>query len=253
MQSTGNETTQLLQWIRKSVSSPRWHGLQDLANGVVWCRLMAKVLPGSIASVLIIHRPANERDSMHNYMLLQGAFRKLNIAWYFDTHKLIDGNQTELLKLGQSMLRLRDACNNQLREQQQQQQQQQRSMQRAGLSSQRLSRFPAGEFEMPQQLSGLQESIAGTMDAPVESEQQQQLSIVAEQQQQPQQPTQQAQLKQQIETLYHKQQLAMAASLAVPAIDIDPFAAVARPAAIALCLCSKCISNRQQLDNSINN
>ncbi|XP_062140646.1 putative mediator of RNA polymerase II transcription subunit 26 [Drosophila sulfurigaster albostrigata] len=251
MQSTGNETTQLLQWIRKSVSSPRWHGLQDLANGVVWCRLMAKVLPGSIASVLIIHRPANERDSMHNYMLLQGAFRKLNIAWYFDTHKLIDGNQTELLKLGQSMLRLRDACNNQLREQQQQQQQQQRSIQRASLSPQRLSRFPAGEYEMPQQLSGLHESIA----APVESEQQQQPSIVAEQQQQQpqQQPTQQAQLKQQIETLYHKQQLAMAASLAAPATDIDPFAAVARPAAIALCLCSKCISNRQQLDNSISN
>ncbi|KAH8269883.1 hypothetical protein KR044_000176 [Drosophila immigrans] len=242
MHHTCNETAQLLQWIRKSVTSPRWNGLQDLANGVVWCRLMAKVLPGSIASVLIIHRPANERDAMHNYILLQGAFGKVNTPWYFDVKKLVAGNQSELLKLGQSMARMGDARNIQL------QQEKKNSMQ------QRLSRFPAGELETPQEFASPNESLAAPMDAQSTSKQQQP-PVSTDQEPTPFTAVQaKSELKQQIQTLYHNQQLVMAASMnggqPLPAQTVmDPTAAF-RPPPFALCLCSNCIASRQKLDST---
>lgn len=97
-----NEARQLLQWIKGLVSTPRCHKLRDLSNGVVWCRLMGKLRPGSLASILIINRPANANDSMHNYMLLESAFAKARVPWYFDPIALIDGNSGELYRLAKS-------------------------------------------------------------------------------------------------------------------------------------------------------
>ncbi|XP_017848878.1 uncharacterized protein LOC108604105 [Drosophila busckii] len=96
----------LLQWINSMVSSPHCHKLQDLSNGVILCRLMGKLQPDSIASVLIINRPGNTNEALHNFMLLQSACTMCQINWSWRIKQLTAGNEHELRTLAKRLSRL---------------------------------------------------------------------------------------------------------------------------------------------------
>ncbi|KAM8721448.1 hypothetical protein ACLKA7_007340 [Drosophila subpalustris] len=174
-----NDFDQLIEWIKTSASpsSQRYTRLQNLGNGVVFCRWMAKICPGSLASVLIINRPANYGDSMHNFMLLEAAFGKARKPWSFDTRKLIAADNLELLRLATTLSHFRDTRNNQL------QCQQRKSTPRA--STNRTARCPAGELEVSQQLDESQQPSPDSIEESVQQQQQQQqqLSMTQEQSQ----------------------------------------------------------------------
>lgn len=95
----------------------RCTNLKDLSNGVVWCRLMTKLWPGSLATVLVINRPANTNDAQHNYMLLEAAFHKVQVPWRFQTRRLISGHRAELLHMADAMVTVDNIFKEQMKEQ----------------------------------------------------------------------------------------------------------------------------------------
>ncbi|KAL7742690.1 hypothetical protein ACLKA6_013035 [Drosophila palustris] len=214
-----NDFDQLIEWIKTSASpsSQRYTRLQNLGNGVVFCRWMAKICPGSLASVLIINRPANYDDSMHNYMLLEAAFGKARKPWTFDTRKLIAADNLELLRLATTLSHFRDTRNNQL------QCQQRKSTPRA--STNRPARCPAGELEVSQHLDESQQPSPDSIEESVQQQQQQQQQQLSMTQEQSQSTADQveSQLKQQIQSLFNNQQVAVAAFMA----EQEPLAAPA--------------------------
>lgn len=111
----GSKARKLLLWISGQLPGVRCTNLQDLSNGVIWCRLMTKLWPGSLASVLIINRPANPNDSQHNYILLESAFAKVSLQWMFETQRLIAGDSAELLRLAQAMVNVDNVFQKQLK------------------------------------------------------------------------------------------------------------------------------------------
>ncbi|XP_034488041.1 uncharacterized protein LOC117792137 isoform X2 [Drosophila innubila] len=230
-----SDFNQLMEWIKTSATSPRYTRLQNLGNGVVFCRLMAKICPGSLASVLIINRPANDNDSLHNYMLLEAAFGKAHLPWTFDSRKLIASNTFELLKLAKTLTHFRDVCKNRL------QYQQRKLTPRA--NTYRPSRCPAGELDMPQHLTESQQPSVVSIKEHLEAVQQQLLTS----QDKPQSAAGhvESQLKQQIQALFNSQQVAVAAFIAKK----EPLATApaTKEATIVLCLCSNCVNKRKNL------
>lgn len=220
-----SEAKQLMHWIKGLVYSPRCHSLQDLGNGVVWCRLMGKLRPGTLASVLIINRPANVNDSKHNYMLLESAFSMANMPWYFDTRALIAGDSHELLKMAKCFAQMHVTPDRQLQRQ------------KHPSKSSRTARYSAGEIELTQHLSSQHPSTEATavelLDAVHPNSADAVLLSVASDEQQ---------LKQQIQTMFHNQQVA-----------VDAFMAAEKPrpfgyplTAHNMCSCSKCLRQSQE-------
>lgn len=223
-----NEVDQLMEWIKTtSMSSPRNTQLQNLGNGVVFCRIMAKIFPGSLASVLIINRAANESDSMFNYMLLQAAFGKAKIPWSFDTEKLIACNTSEQLKLTKTLSHYSDAFKNQL-----QLHQSKKSSPRANTCH--SSRCPAGELDID---IDIEEQACGSID-PLDALDafEQSLASFHDEQTQSTADHVEPQLNQQIQALFLSQQAAMTSLSA----GQQP---LATPTHHVLCLCSKCLKN----------
>ncbi|XP_023174547.1 uncharacterized protein LOC111601926 [Drosophila hydei] len=223
-----SEAKQLMQWVKGLVYSPRCHKLKDLSDGVVWCRLMGKLRPGTLASVLIINRPANVNDSMHNYMLLESAFGKANIPWYFDTGALIAGDSNELLRMAKCFAELST------------------TRETAPMShpvppfkASRQTRRPAGEHESQRYLSSPQPSAeVGAVE----------LTEIAGQPQpdddQPPSPTGDVlQLKQQIQAMFRNQQAAVKAYLA----EEQPITPTHPQQGNTMCFCSKCQNQGQDV------
>ncbi|TDG39710.1 hypothetical protein AWZ03_013867 [Drosophila navojoa] len=218
-----DEARQLLQWIKGLVHSPRCHKLKDLSNGVVWCRLMGKLRPGALASILVINRPANANDSMHNYMLLESAFYKAKIPWYFDSSALVAGNTDELYRLAKSFAEISMTANDPFP----------LPMPPFGPNGQ--DRRPAGENESSVYSTSTQPSIEPTELEPSEE------AVLSEM---PQTPLSSAeQLKQRLEAMFRSQQAAVEAYFAEQCQS-----ATALPAAIKMkCFCNKCQSQVRAL------
>lgn len=249
-------------WISEQVPGTRCTHLKDLSNGVIWCRLMTKLWPGSLASVLVINRPANCNDSQHNYILLESAFAKVNMRWMFETDKLIAGDSAELIRLAHAMVNVDSVFKRQLKVQR-------KLKQAPAKKSSRSTRIPAGNM-LPErgstlkatssqnhqnvppsspssaapapplsellQLSTSPGSPGLTMDAVETAEGLQQashsMSTLNEAQR----------MRQEIRNMFHQQQLAMEDYMAQQRQLVS---SAAGHAYAAMCLCPKCVQQRQ--------
>lgn len=200
------------------VHTPRCQKLKDLSNGVVWCRLMGKLRPGALATILVINRPANANDSMHNYMLLESAFAKAKIPWYFDSRALTDGSSDELYRLAKSFAEI-GATDAELL-----------PLPVPPFLSNGQPRHPAGENESSEYVTSTQ---------PSKEPSQLDLSELAGESQSDQlQVSSELQLKQHLEDMFYNQQAAVDAYFAEQCPS-----ATTLPAAIKImCFCNKCQS-----------
>lgn len=235
----------MLLWINEQVPGVRCTNLKDLSNGVIWCRLMTKLWPGSLATVLVINRPANSNDAQHNYILLEAAFIKVEMPWSFQTRQLIAGHSAELLRMAEAMVTMDNIFKMQMKEQL-------KTKQSANKSS-RSSRILAGELPSvqpptsslnlnappPPQESLLQASASAATAGAVSAvhtqptnEEFTSTTIVSEAQR----------LRQEIHSMFHQQQSAVEAYMAqqeqlVASGGVHTYA--------ALCFCPECIRQRQ--------
>lgn len=226
----------------------RCSNLKDLSNGVIWCRLMTKLWPGSLATVLVINRPANSNDAQHNYMLLEAAFNKVEMPWAFQTRQLIAGHSAELLRMAEAMVTMDNIFKMQMKEQ--------RKTKQAANKSSRSSRILAGELPSeqpptsslnlnappPPPESLLQASASAATAAAVAAvaavhtqptnEEVTSTTILSEAQL----------LRQEIRSMFHQQQSAMEAYMAQ---QEQLVASGGGHAYAALCFCPECIRQRQ--------
>lgn len=206
---------------------------------------MSKLWPGSLATVLVINRPANSNDAQHNYILLEAAFNKVQMPWPFQTRRLIAGQTEELLHMADAMLTVDNVFKMQMKEQ--------RKTKQAPSKSSRSSRILAGELPSeqpptsslnlnappPPQDNLLQASASAATAAAVAAvhtqpthEEVTSTAIVSEAQR----------LRQEIRSMFHQQQSAMEAYMAQ---QEQMVASGGGHAYAALCFCPKCIRQRQ--------
>ena len=78
---------ELSDWIRGHFD-PGFNKIEDLASGVVYCKIINSIYPGSVALQKVKKDAKIEVDFIHNFKILQNAFSKKKIDRYIDVDKL---------------------------------------------------------------------------------------------------------------------------------------------------------------------
>jgi len=78
---------ELAEWIRDNFD-PGFSKVEDLASGVVYCKIMDSIYPGSVSMSKVKKDAKIEVDFIHNFRILQNAFTKKKIDRYIEVDRL---------------------------------------------------------------------------------------------------------------------------------------------------------------------
>ena len=78
---------ELSEWIRFNFD-PGFNKIEDLASGVVYCKIINAIHPGSVPLQKVKKDAKTEVDFIHNFKILQTAFSKKKIDRYIEVDKL---------------------------------------------------------------------------------------------------------------------------------------------------------------------
>mgnify|MGYP006162816481 CR=1 FL=1 len=79
---------ELSDWIRGNFD-PGFNKIEDLASGVVYCKIINSIHPGSVALQKVKKDAKIEVDFIHNFKILQNAFSKKKIDRFIEVDKLV--------------------------------------------------------------------------------------------------------------------------------------------------------------------
>ena len=72
---------ELSEWIRSNFD-PGFNKVEDLASGVVYCKIIDSIYPGTVPMSKVKKDAKIEVDFIHNFKILQTAFAKKKIDRY---------------------------------------------------------------------------------------------------------------------------------------------------------------------------
>lgn len=78
----------MLSWINQSLDS-RFNKIEEMCTGAAYCQFMDMLFPGSIQMKRVKLRTNLEHEYIHNFKLLQGAFKKLNVDKIVPVDRLV--------------------------------------------------------------------------------------------------------------------------------------------------------------------
>ncbi|XP_036960839.1 uncharacterized protein LOC119023197 isoform X2 [Acanthopagrus latus] len=82
---------ELLAWLNETLQTG-FTKIEQVCTGAAYCQLMDCLFPGSLDLSRVRFQSSNMVDSIHNYSLLQAAFRTVGVVRYIPTEALIKKN-----------------------------------------------------------------------------------------------------------------------------------------------------------------
>uniref|UniRef100_A0A3Q3WGH9 Calponin-homology (CH) domain-containing protein n=1 Tax=Mola mola TaxID=94237 RepID=A0A3Q3WGH9_MOLML len=82
---------ELLAWLNETLQTG-FTKLEQLWTGAAYCQLMDLLFPGSMDVSRVQFQSSNTVDSIHNYSLLQTAFRTVGVVRFIPIESLIKRN-----------------------------------------------------------------------------------------------------------------------------------------------------------------
>ncbi|XP_062248688.1 uncharacterized protein LOC133957229 [Platichthys flesus] len=84
---------ELLAWLNDTLQT-RFTKVEQVCTGAAYCQLMDLLFPGSLDLSKVRFQSNDQLDSIHNYSLLQAAFRKVGVVRYIPEKALMKRNPT---------------------------------------------------------------------------------------------------------------------------------------------------------------
>ncbi|KAM7405335.1 hypothetical protein PAMP_012604 [Pampus punctatissimus] len=102
---------ELLAWLNETLQTG-FTKVEQVCTGAVHCQLMDWLFPGSLDVSMVRFQSNNTVDSIHNYSLLQAAFRKVGVVRHIPIEALLKRNPVVALSFLQWFKRFFDENNN---------------------------------------------------------------------------------------------------------------------------------------------
>lgn len=80
----------MLAWVNQSLDS-RLSKIEEMCTGAAYCQFMDMLFPGSVPLKKVKFKTNLEHEYIHNFKLLQAAFKKMNVDKIVPVDKLIKG------------------------------------------------------------------------------------------------------------------------------------------------------------------
>ncbi|XP_053279901.1 uncharacterized protein LOC128441822 [Pleuronectes platessa] len=87
---------ELLAWLNDTLQT-RFTKVEQVCTGAAYCQLMDLLFPGSLDLSKVRFQSNDQLDSIHNYSLMQAAFRKVGVVRYIPEKALMKRNSTVAL------------------------------------------------------------------------------------------------------------------------------------------------------------
>lgn len=80
----------MLAWVNQTLET-RFSKIEEMCSGAAYCQFMDMLFPGSVPLKRVKLRTNLEHEYIHNFKLLQGAFKKMNVDKIVPVDKLVKG------------------------------------------------------------------------------------------------------------------------------------------------------------------